>query len=50
VIFFRLEEKREDQVIDRKLANNECTTSLNGKSEFTEEEITKYGLTCERTK
>lgn len=48
--FFRLEEKREGQLIDRKLTNDECNTSLNGKSEFTEEEVTKYGLTCERTK
>lgn len=46
---FMLNESRNERVIERKVENGECNISMNGKNNFSEEEILKYHLTCERT-
>jgi len=45
---FSVQEVREDNVVLRALDGDQCNIMLNGKSEFSEEEIKKFGLTCDR--
>lgn len=47
--YFRLEEKTENNVIVRELNQGSCSFKLNGKSEFTEEEIVKHNINCDRS-
>ncbi len=47
--FFRLEVTQGDTHINRKCENGECTFSLNGSNDITDEQSKKHGLTCERT-
>ncbi len=47
--FFRLEVTQGEIFINRKWENGECTFSLNGSNDITEEQRKKHGLTCERT-
>ncbi|MDH5476011.1 MAG: DUF6503 family protein [Cyclobacteriaceae bacterium] len=46
---FRLEEKRGNRIIKRAIKSDECSISMNNKTEFSSEEVTKYHLTCERS-
>jgi uncharacterized protein DUF6503 len=48
--FFKIEERKNDQVIERKIIDGECIISLNGKNEFSDDENKEHRLTCERTK
>ncbi|MTI21045.1 hypothetical protein E1176_08440, partial [Fulvivirga sp. RKSG066] len=48
--FFRLVEIKGNTSIERQLDKGDCKISLNGKSEFTQEEKEKHKLTCDRTK
>ena len=45
---FSVEETRENNVVLRTLNGEKCEIFLNGKSEFTQEEAKKFGLTCDR--
>jgi len=47
---FILNESRSERIIERKIENGECEISMNGESIFSEEDVLKYRLTCERTK
>ncbi|MEQ8476097.1 DUF6503 family protein [Fulvivirga sp.] len=45
---FSMTERRGENVVMRSLNGEECTISFNGKSEFSDEESKKFGLTCDR--
>ena len=47
--YFKLEEKTENSVIVREINKGNCLFTLNGKSEFTEEEISQHKLVCDRS-
>ena len=46
---FKLEEATNDAMVIREVSKGDCIISLNGKKEFTEEEVTKHKLTCDRS-
>ncbi len=48
--YFYSQAKRAENITEFLIKKDSCVITFNGKKEFTQEEINKYGLTCERAK